>query len=194
MHWSIIALWVFVLLQFIVIFMLTKLIARFLNKLQIKEAHEKNRGFQVGDKAPPIHYNSLNGEPEEFPGGVGLPVLALFIANGCPFCESVLANLSKMTARYPFMRVIVFTAVEEKMQEKQNGGTLEFIHSIEAFTIYNIKGIPAAMLIDNQGIIAIKAEIANYKHLQKLVDEYFTGEKDRYSGSTQEVLLDLGNM
>ncbi|MGF9912974.1 thioredoxin fold domain-containing protein [Paenibacillus ehimensis] len=191
MYWSIMALWVFVLLQFIVIFMLTKLVAQFLNKLQMKEANDIKRELQAGDMAPSLTYNSGNGETSEFPRKENTPALALFTADGCPYCKKVLAELTGMRERYPWMRIVVFTTVDEKEPDIHPGDRIEFIHSTEAFTLYEIKGVPAAMVIDAQGVIAIKAAIANYKHLQKLLDEYFTGERSGNNSVMHQKTLDM---
>ncbi|WP_157999706.1 thioredoxin fold domain-containing protein [Paenibacillus elgii] len=191
MYWSIMALWVFVLLQFIVIFMLTKLVAQFLNKLQLKEANDIRRELQAGDMAPLLTYNSGNEETAEFPRKENTPTLALFTADGCPFCKKVLAELTGMRERYPWMRIVVFTTVDEKEPDIHPSDMIEYIQSTEAFTLYEIKGVPAAMLIDAQGVIAIKAAIANYKHLQKLLDEYFTGERSRNNNVMHQKTFDM---
>ncbi|PUA41074.1 hypothetical protein C8Z91_00410 [Paenibacillus elgii] len=193
MYWSIIALWVFVLLQFIVIFMLTKLVAQFLNKLQIKETSDSKRELQAGDKAPLFTYLGADGDSIEFPRRDTAPTLALFTAEGCPFCTKVLDELSDMQERYPMIRIVVFTTVDEKELDIHHNDTVEYAHTKDAFTLYEIKEVPAVVLIDTEGMIAVKAAIASYKHLRKMVDEYFSGERSQ-TIAVQQKTLDTGNV
>lgn len=193
MYWSIIALWVFVLLQFIVIFMLTKLVAQFLNKLQIKVTSGSKRELQAGDKAPLFTYLGADGDSIEFPRRDTAPTLALFTAEGCPFCKKIIAELADMQERYPMIRIVVFTTVDEKELDIHHNDTVEYAHTKDAFTLYEIKEVPAVVLIDTEGMIAVKAAIASYKHLRKMVDEYFSGERSQ-TIAMQQKTLDTGNV
>ncbi|MFG0213248.1 hypothetical protein ACFU8X_09095 [Brevibacillus porteri] len=189
-QWSVIALWVFVIVQFVVIYLLTKLVADFINKLQAKEK-EPSVDNWIGSRAPVLIDNSPSGTSIDFTEMKSHSTLALFTAEGCPICQQIIPHLEKVKLRFPQLKLLVVYS-GKLIRETQNQDDIQYIDSAISFSMYQIDAIPSAVLIDKKGIILAKESIPTFHYLLALLEKHVDIEADTSEFIPASLSTDLG--
>ncbi len=124
-------------------------------------------------RGPSVHLHDLHGKV----------VLVDFWASWCPPCRKSLPELARLQARYPALVVLAVSVDESRTKaiaflDKKDtmsiaGGKLTALHDStrQVAALYDLQGMPAAVLIDKQGVLRFRHDGYALGDLDKLGDE-----------------------
>ncbi|MGE7999218.1 peroxiredoxin family protein [Lysinibacillus sp. NPDC093190] len=152
--YSNILLWVFIILQTIVIFLLTKSITHFLNRFKLEKAN--SRIVSVGTRAPLFREVSEDGQLVKLSDYNNKNTILFFAKDTCNVCKATLAALIKVIQNTTSMRLIIVAPeeVEEKNITYPNNDYTYLVRSNSILINYEVYDVPTIFLIDPNGIIS----------------------------------------
>lgn len=155
--YSNILLWLFMILQTVFIYLLTKSIVQFLNRFKLEKANTKLA--TVGAKAPLFRELSDNGEIIKLSDFNQKYTILFFAKDTCNVCKTTLVTLNKINLSLPVpLRMIIVAPeqVEEKKLSYPLNDYTTLVRSDSIIANYEVYEVPAIILIDPNGIIANK--------------------------------------
>jgi thioredoxin-related protein len=160
-----ILLWIFIILQTLIIAFLTKLIVRFLNQFRL----EGNKFIAKGKVAPLFRDIDINGNQVRLSDSEDKFTLLVFIKDSCSICKKILPKISVLNSSSMIpLRTILIAPEEvdvEKVYYQDFDNKQIFIRSNDILKIYNIEEVPNLILIDSKGFIV---DIYQYENLSEL--------------------------
>jgi methylamine dehydrogenase accessory protein MauD len=186
---SSVLLWIVVLVMAVVIFALVRQIGVLYERVAPAGALMVNRKLGVGQEAPRVMAQRLDGGTLEAGApAAGRSQLLFFLAPDCPLCKSLLpAVLSAARAERDWLD-LVFASDGDTTQHAE----LVRRHGLEGFPYvlsevlgrsYGVSKLPYGVLVDEQGRIASLGIVNSREHLDSLFEA-----KERKVASIQEFL------
>ena len=169
---AVIALWVVVIALVVVVFALARQIGVLYERVAPAGALMVNQQVKVGDAAPEIAVQTLNGEDRT----AGKPSqLLFFLAPDCPICKSLLPVLKTMHKAEPQVEILLLSDGETEEEhrayvEAESLQQFDYALSEIAGRGYGVGKLPYGVLIDNRGVIASLGIVNSREHLESLFE------------------------
>lgn len=170
-------LWVAVLVLAALVFALARQVGVLHERVAPAGALLLGGGPKVGDPAPAWSGPDLFGRPLHLGGARedGCNTLLLFVAPGCPVCESLLPVVRRLAVEEAAQLRVVFASdgpLEEQRRfaaQKQLDG-FPYVVSTELGLAHGVGRLPHAVLIDATGIVRAKGLVNSREHLESLLE------------------------
>lgn len=172
---SVVVLWVLVIALVVVVFALIRQVGVLYERLAPAGALMINQAVAVGDAAPEIAIETLDGSNLV----VGKPhdrsQLLFFVAPDCPICKSLLPVIRSVSRFEGDVDVVLIsdggTEVEHQQFVRQHGlEAFDYAISEIVGRAYGVGKLPYAVLIDGRGIIAALGIVNSREHLESLFE------------------------
>lgn len=168
------ALWIFVVLQGLLILVLLRETATLLRRVQaVRPLAEE--GLDIGASAPPFTAETLDGESHTFPQDGYLPSLLVFISPTCRPCQDLIPAVNEIAVeRAGSLRVFLLSTPErepnlEFARRQSIGVPLLVPSSGEVMSRYKVAGTPFIYLVDPDWYILSRGFASSKESLEGLV-------------------------
>ncbi len=168
-----IGLWIFVAVQLVVIFMLTKLITQFLNRFRTDGSQVGQLTLKAGMKAPLFREEDQHGTMVKLAEHQGEHSLLLFTKQGCSICQELITHLPHVQQAHPNLRLLVISGESEEETQKQVPAGVHHLRSRFVMSNYHIEKVPAAVLINPEGQILANETLSNANQLLNIIKVHF---------------------
>jgi len=145
-------------------------------------------GPEVGDKAPEMELETLDGSVTRLGGTseTSRSTLVFFLSPTCPVCDTLLPVLRSLRRDEGAWLDIVLASDGElreqrAFRERKRLRDFPYIVSMQLGLTYQVGKLPFAVLIDETGMVGAKGLINNREHLESLFEA-----KERGVSSIQE--------
>lgn len=138
--------WVFIIAEAIVILLLSKLVAEFLNRLRLQDRSVKSTKLTTGSKAPLFKEIDHKGYRVSLQENENKNTMLLFAKYPSNSCMNIIDSISK--AENLNARILIVTREDEDWSGFSIPSYLSLIQSDTIFTKYLIENTPTAVLID----------------------------------------------
>jgi methylamine dehydrogenase accessory protein MauD len=186
------ALWILVLVLSAVVLALVRQLGVLHERIAPAGALMLNRGLAVGEPAPVLIVNDLEGQAHQVGAARadGRSTLLLFVSPTCPVCKSLLpAVKSSRKDERAWMDVILASdgdTLEQRQFVRSHGlDGIPYVVSPALGLAYQVGRLPFAALLDEQGILRARGLVNSREHLESLFEakrlgvaslqEYFSG-------------------
>ncbi|RME67179.1 MAG: methylamine dehydrogenase [Alphaproteobacteria bacterium] len=147
-----------------------------------------NGRLKVGDTAPHMTVETLDGTVEAIGGARAKSQLLFFLSPECPLCKTLLPVVRALAGAERKRVDIVLAsdgdaARHAAFRASQKLGALPYVLSEALGRAYGVAKLPYAVLIDEQGAIAAMGLVNSREHLESLLEA-----KDRGVASLQDYL------
>jgi methylamine dehydrogenase accessory protein MauD len=143
-------------------------------------ALDANRGPAVGEKAPTMALNTLDGRAFTLGGAApdaGLRLL-MFVSAQCPMCKSLIPVAKSFAAAERISLVFVGDddpAVQQSLVAAQGIAAYPFINSDTVGRAFEVDKLPHAVLLDGAGTVLAKGLVNSREHLESLIVSHEMG-------------------
>src|SRR3977135_1666570 len=173
-----VALWILVLVLSAVVLALVRQLGVLHERIAPAGALMLNRGLAVGEPAPVLLVNDLEGRAHQVGAARadGRSTLLLFVSPTCPVCKSLLpAVKSSRKDERAWMDVILASDGDtpDKRQCARGHGRERspYVVSAALGLAYRVGRLPFAALLDEQGILRARGLVTSRGHLASLFGE-----------------------
>lgn len=136
-----------------------------------------SKGLKVGEFAPKIAVEDLEGRSISFGAARtdGRAVLLVFVSPTCPVCKTLLPALkSSVGAERDWLDIILASDGETASQREfvlaHRLGVFPYIVSAPLGMAYQVSRLPFAVLIDAQGVLRARGIVNSREHLESLFE------------------------
>lgn len=143
-------------------------------------ALDAGKGPAVGDFAPHLHANTLDGQKMTI-GEVGASAslrLLMFVSAQCPLCKSLIPVAKSFAAAERVELVFVGDddpEAQRAMIAKHEMGAYPFINSTEIGRAFEVDKLPHAVLLGAGGKVLAKGLVNSREHLESLIVSHEMG-------------------
>jgi len=143
-------------------------------------AMSSDQGPAVGEQAPALSADSLDGARVAIggPNGRGLSQLLLFVSPTCPVCKKLLP-IARSFANAERLEMLLVgdgdLAEQRAMIRAFQLERVTYVSAPEVGMTYRVGKLPYAVLIDADGVIRAKGLVNSREHLESLVAAEETG-------------------
>lgn len=186
-------LWVLVCVLSLVVVALTRQIGLLHERVAPVGALAVARGPAVGERAPALTVESLEGRTIQIggPDESGRKRLLFFLSPSCPVCATLLPTLRRMLRTQADEIQLLFAsdgprAEHEAFCKEKGIATSDYVLSRELGMLFEVSKLPYAVLIDESGTIRAKGLVNTREHVESLFEaerlgvaslqEYLEGE------------------
>jgi peroxiredoxin len=122
-------------------------------------AHEETEpaGPKVGEPAPEIRLQDLEGKHVSLEDFRGEEVLVLFCSPGCGFCQDMMPDINEWEAAPPDGAPRLLVVSDETVEENKAMGISSPVVLDDTYAVwdaFDVSGTPSAVLVDAEGRIA----------------------------------------
>jgi methylamine dehydrogenase accessory protein MauD len=174
---SLITLWGIVIALSFVVFALARQIGVLHDRIAPTGALMLAKGLSVGQAAPNITVEDLDGQTRVFGASEtdGRSTLLLFVSPSCPVCKVLLPVIkSSQRSEQGWLNIVLASdgdVDEHKEFRRRNGiGSLPYVLSPALGLAYQASRLPYAVLIDQRGIVLARGLINSREHLESLFE------------------------
>ena len=135
------------------------------------------RGPQPGDVCPGGAFATLDGQSMALAGGA-MPRLLLFVSATCPISRKVIPIARNVCARERLDFVLAgddTAAVQEHFAHQTGTELARFINDPALGRALEVDKLPAAFLLDQQGVLIARGLVNNREHLESLLNAWESG-------------------
>jgi thiol-disulfide isomerase/thioredoxin len=159
---SYIVLWVFVIIQTGIIYLMFKNLNIFLNQFQNAEGVKKKQDLTNGSIAPPFSMKSvINNRTVKIGPENENTIILVFVSSTCPSCLHLLQTINDTLGEIVF---ISQKKLDSKYTEKVAAYDYPYLVSSDLFQKYQINGVPKGVVIE-KGIIKSISTLAEWKDI-----------------------------
>lgn len=170
-------LWVLVCVLSLVVVALTRQIGLLHERVAPVGALAVARGPVVGELAPELAIESLDGRPIQIggPDGSDRKTLLFFLSPSCPVCATLLPTLRRMVGSQAEGIRLLFAsdgphAEHEAFCKEKAIPTSDYVLSRELGLSFEVSKLPYAVLIDESGTIRAKGLVNTREHVESLFE------------------------
>jgi methylamine dehydrogenase accessory protein MauD len=172
-----IVLWIVVLGLLAVVLALTRQLGVLHERISPVGALMLNRGLAVGEKAPAVDVDDLNGSRLKVgsPRTDGKSTLLLFVSPTCPVCKTLLPIVkSSGKDERDWLDVILASdgdPDEHREFARANGlSGVPYVVSAPLGITYQVSRLPFAALLDEAGVLRARGLVNSREHLESLFE------------------------
>jgi methylamine dehydrogenase accessory protein MauD len=172
-----VVLWVLVLVLAGVVLALTRQLGVLHERIAPAGALMLNRGLQVGEPAPVMELEDLEGRLHQLggPRSDGRSTLLLFVSPTCPVCKTLLpAVLSSRRDERRWLDVILASdgnaAEQRDFVQRQGLEGVPYLVSAPLGLAYQVSRLPFAALVDAAGVLRARGLVNSREHLESLFE------------------------
>ncbi|MFL5990399.1 MAG: MauE/DoxX family redox-associated membrane protein [Rubrobacteraceae bacterium] len=136
-------------------------------------AHDKEddepEGPEVGEPAPEISLQDLEGRDVSLEDFRGEEVLVLFCSPGCGFCQEMMPDIKQWEAAPPEGAPRLLVVSDETVEENKAIGLSSPVvldNTDAVWDAYDVSGTPSAVLVDADGRIASRMAVGSEEVLE----------------------------
>lgn len=176
---SVIVLWVIVILQVGVIFALARQVGILFERVSPVGAMISSNGPELGEPVPALQLPNLNGAPLTLGKG-GRAQLVFFLSTSCPICKALLPALKSIRAdEAKWLDVVLASdgreALHRRLIETEGLEPFPYVLSPELGMSFKVAKLPFAVLVDKSGKVAAKGLVNSREQLESLFTASETG-------------------
>jgi methylamine dehydrogenase accessory protein MauD len=146
------------------------------------------KGPAVGEQAPVIAIDDLDGVPHEIGAPGARATLLFFLSPTCPVCKELLPTLRSAARRESAWLDVILASdgprdEHARFRKAERLADFPYVLSPALGVTYQVGKLPYAVLVDAGGIVRAKGLVNTREHLESLFEA-----KERGVGSLQELL------
>jgi methylamine dehydrogenase accessory protein MauD len=190
---SVVLLWIVVIVLAGVVYALTRQIGVLYERVAPAGALMTGRGVVVGEEAPVVRAERLDGASEMIGAASedGRSTLVFFLSTTCPVCKTLLPALRSMAAaESSHLRIVLASdgarAEHAEFARRENLGGFDYVLSTQLGMTWQVAKLPYAVLLDAAGVVRAHGIVNSREHLESLVEA-----RDRGVASIQEYAREL---
>jgi peroxiredoxin len=133
------------------------------------EPEAEPEGPKVGELAPEIRLQDLDGRSVSLEDFRGEEVLVLFCSPGCGFCQEMMPHIKEWEAAPPEGAPALLVVSDETVEENKAIGLSSPVvldNTDSVWDAYDVSGTPSAVLVDAEGRIASRMAIGSEEVLE----------------------------
>ncbi|HZF16335.1 MAG TPA: methylamine dehydrogenase accessory protein MauD [Steroidobacteraceae bacterium] len=172
-----VVLWIAVVALSLVVWALARQIGVLHERITPVGALMLRKGPQVGEPAPHIDVNDLEGRTHHVaePREDGRSLLVVFVSPTCPVCKAILPVLkSSRLSERDWLEVVLASDgdVAAHRQYIATHGLEQFVYlnSTPLGMTYQVSRLPYAVIVDEKGILRARGIINSREHLESLFE------------------------
>ena len=173
---SYLILWLLVLLLLLAVVTLARQVGMLHARLGPVGARMTNAGPEIGEAAPALAVNDIDGRELTLGSVRGKPTLLVFITTSCSACARLTAAIRTLwKSEHDKLEIALVSlySTEEEAREFAKRHKLTHIPctaDAQAGLVYQVASPPYALLIDEQGTVRAKGVVNNSEHLESLLN------------------------
>ncbi len=172
---AVVVLWVLVVVLGVVVFALARQIGVLYERVAPAGALMINQQLKVGDAAPQIGVETLNGLEITAGDVAGRGQLLFFLAPDCPICKSLLPVLKTLQRAEKDIEVLLVSdggTLEEHQAFVNDEDLHQFNYAISEIVgrSYGVGKLPYGVLINERGLVASLGIVNSREHLESLFE------------------------
>ena len=172
-----IVLWAAVVALALVVWALTRQIGVLHERIAPVGALMLRKGPQVGEPAPQVDVNDLEGRTHHIaaPRDDGRSVLLVFVSPTCPVCKAILPVLkSSRLSEREWLEILLASDGEAGAHKQfiaaQGLDQFPYLNSTALGMTYQVSRLPYAVIIDDEGKLRARGIINSREHLESLFE------------------------
>ena len=133
------------------------------------EEDDEPEGPEVGEPAPEIRLQDLEGRDVSLEDFRGEEVLVLFCSPGCGFCQEMMPDIKQWEAAPPEGAPRLLVVSDETVEENKAIGLSSPVvldNTDAVWDAYDVSGTPSAVLVDADGRIASRMAVGSEEVLE----------------------------
>jgi methylamine dehydrogenase accessory protein MauD len=185
---SVVLLWIVVIVLAGVVYALTRQIGVLYERVAPAGALMTGRGVVVGEEAPVVRAERLDGASEMIGAAAtdGRSTLVFFLSTTCPVCKTLIPALRSMAAaEASHLRIVLASdgdrAEHADFARRENLDGFAYVLSTQLGMTWQVAKLPYAVLLDAAGVVRAHGIVNSREHLESLVEA-----RDRGVASIQE--------
>ncbi|WP_415449683.1 methylamine utilization protein MauD [Acetobacter syzygii] len=162
---------------FIVAYRMVLRIRRLFQEIAPVGALTNARGPQPGDTCPAQPFATLDGRTLELAGGT-MPRLLLFVSASCPISRKVIPIARNFCAKEQLELVLAGDddlVVQAHFAQQTGTSPALFVNDPALGRALEVDKLPAAFLLDQQGVLIARGLVNNREHLESLLNAWESG-------------------
>lgn len=176
---SVVVLWIVVIVQLGVIFALARQVGVLFERVSPVGAMISSSGPELGEAVPRLALSNLNGAPVTLGTG-GRAQLVFFLSTSCPICKALLPALKSIHAdEAKWLDVVLASdgreALHRRLIESEGLQSFPYVLSPELGMNFKVAKLPFAVLVDPAGKVAAKGLVNSREQLESLFTASETG-------------------
>jgi methylamine dehydrogenase accessory protein MauD len=135
------------------------------------------KGLKVGEAAPPVAVQDLDGQSRTIgsPVAGGRATLLMFVSPTCPVCKSLLPVLkSSLVSERGWLDIVLASdgelVAQREFVQAQKLGNFPYIVSTPLGLSYQVSRLPFAVLIDAEGVLRARGIVNSREHLESIFE------------------------
>lgn len=178
---SFIVLWLLVLFQLFVFFVLARQIGILHMRIRPTGARMTNDGLEIGQAAPPFYEQDISGRFVSLGVDRHRPTLLIFIAPGCSVCADLMPSIRTLAHREKQVDLVLISLQDNDdenrdYQAQHQLQAIPYLVSTRLAKLYDVVSPPYAMLIDRNGKVFTKGMVDRLEHLESLLNALDEGQ------------------
>ena len=171
---AVVILWILVLVLAVAVFALARQVGVLYERVAPAGALMVNQQLKVGDAAPQIGMDSLDGLTlTTAPADVSQ--LLFFLSPDCPICKTLLPVLKTLARAEPDVEIVLVSdgetpEVHKAFVEAENLDSFNYVISEIVGRSFGVGKLPYAVLIDARGVVASLGIVNSREHLESLFE------------------------
>jgi methylamine dehydrogenase accessory protein MauD len=170
-------LWILVVVLSLVVLALVRQVGILHERITPVGALMLAKGLKVGELAPSLPLDALNGERLTIggPRADGRSLLVLFVSPTCPVCKALLPVLkSSRKAESSWLDIVLASdgdlAEQRAYVSEQGLETFPYVVSSPLGVSYQVSRLPYAVIVDHEGVLRARGIINSREHLESLFE------------------------
>lgn len=170
-------LWILVVVLSLVVLALVRQVGILHERITPVGALMLAKGLKVGELAPSLPLDGLNGERLTIggPRADGRSLLVLFVSPTCPVCKALLPVLkSSRKAESSWLDIVLASdgdlAEQRAYVSEQGLETFPYVVSSPLGVSYQVSRLPYAVIVDHEGVLRARGIINSREHLESLFE------------------------
>lgn len=172
---SYIVLWIITIFQMVLILLLCRLVAQFLNKFRLNtgEYIREVPSIKPGMEAPMFRDLDQQGQLFRLSDLIGKQVLLLFIDEKCKKCQDIVCELGSISAKQTGVSfIIISNSTQSPVIMTGLKENVIYINSDEVISNYYIRKFPSIVVINSLGIVIHTEEIDKANDIVSILERY----------------------